>query len=718
MISVSNRDILKNTDAYLKYYNAVENVAFTEEDFLRKALPKLSSQVDRQYPYQVNIPPSLHEMIQGNFEPVKTITIEKPIEGPFGEMWFGDSISGARLLAGYRNGDSRYICDYSLGDENVHGILVGSTGQGKSVTLNAFIFGLCYLYAPWEVDLTLCDAKIVEFKTIAESFPMPQIRSVAATEDADYLISVLDEKRKEMMLRNQMFTAAGNHFHKKIAKIADFREATGLALPQVVIVIDEFQTMFKGAKKKAGKIAEILDKFARLGRSTGVHFLMASQEVGSDLDAGIMANIKLRMAMGCYKSVSEKVLGNDGAAANMGKRGHMLLNDNIEGEGGAANNVLFRVPFPTPKQIQTIADAAIQKGKEFDVTPVLSFYDEQALVSISQYDDFLKQFNVNPNRIYLGEPSCVLNDPEQCVKLEFTAKSLETIGVWAKLDMDLIRVITMFMKNLQASGVTSNVIECSHPVIEDEMNLKQYALNGMYFNKTQYEDNPFFSVVYETIYKRLLMVEVDKLIFSGNSARNADTDRYFDAVCGKGTEMDTVLNRERFPACQALLESNKQINSGLGLASLRGAQFDAEERRLMKSCISLYSSYGFADKQIDGSRMPIIYAWLIGMDSIIGLGRANKSKFVTELATAMMSASIVNVRILTFTTSYTDLREIAEATRWFIFDKLTDTDASKVKCNCFPDSVSSCLTTLYDSTNQDDGCIKFKRMVFDGEILG
>ncbi len=44
--------------------------------------------------------------------------------------------------------DSRFIGDYRIGDTNPHGILAGSTGQGKSVTLNAYIYGMCYMYAP------------------------------------------------------------------------------------------------------------------------------------------------------------------------------------------------------------------------------------------------------------------------------------------------------------------------------------------------------------------------------------------------------------------------------------------------------------------------------------------------------------------------------------------------------------------------------------------
>lgn len=722
MISITNEDILLNTKLYKEAYNSVENIPFTEKSFLTKVLPRLASQAHREYPYQVKIPPSMDEMLRGNFEPARVITVEKPFEGPYGEMWFGDSSDGIRLLAGYKNGDSRHICDYALGDANVHGILVGSTGQGKSVTLNAFIYGMCYQYAPWELDLTLCDAKITEFKTIAVNNPMPQITAIAATGDADYLISVLESKSEEMSKRQALFPIATAYYKKKgvkkeIKKIADFRKISGMVMPQIIIIVDEFQTMFKSAGKKAGKLTSIIDGFARLGRATGVHFLMASQEVGSDLPPTLMTNIKLRMAMGCYSSVSNKVLGNPGAAANMGKKGYMLLNDNIEKGGGEADNILFRIPFATDDQVATIAGRIMDLGKEQDVTPVLSFYDEESRIYENLYPEFLQRFRLSKNKIYLGEPSFMSKDPEQCVKIEFTTKSLETIGVLANNDTNLIRYIKMFQKNIEAVGKITNVILCAHPTIEDEIQISSFASEGYYFDRAQYEDNRFFEEMSGYIYERMLIVAADKELMNQRRARDENTDEMFDNIFEQGSPDDTVTNRERFANLIVCATTDKQVQLGLHLEGLTSSQFDEALLPHIQTCIETCTDYGYADKLITGAKLPPVYFWLIGMDTIIGLGRASKGKLVGELATMMQNASLVNIRVLTFTTTYEDLTPVAQATRYFIVDSVAGKEVNKIKCECYPETVSNGLGVLYDSQDKADGCRKFKKLILDGEIV-
>lgn len=222
------------------------------------------------------------------------------------------------MRAGYVDGNSSLVSDQRLDDATIHMILGGSTGQGKSVTLNSIIYGLCSEYAPWEVSLALCDAKIVEFKAYALETPLPHIRSIAATGDSDYLVSVLQSVLDEMNKLQSVFALAGAQ------KISEFREKTRLCFPQHIIIIDEFQTMFMNAKKRKNEIAEILNKIIRLGRNAGYHLILASQELGSDITPEMISNIQVRAAMGCLTgNVSEKILGNDGAVAYVGKKGHI-----------------------------------------------------------------------------------------------------------------------------------------------------------------------------------------------------------------------------------------------------------------------------------------------------------------------------------------------------------------------------------------------------------
>lgn len=715
MFKVSDDDILMSTNNYSSFYRAEINIPFTEKKFLDKALPKLSKEVGRKYPYQVRIPKSIRELTEGDLEPARIIEIEKPMIGEFGEMWFGDATTGIRLLAGYKNGDSRYICTNELGDKDIHGLLAGSTGQGKSVTLNAFIYGMCYLYAPWELNLTLCDAKIVEFKTIAVNNPMPQITAVAATEDADYLISVLDTKQKEMMAVNKMYSAVGNVIGKDVRNIADFRKSTGMVLPQNVIIIDEFQTMFKGAPKKVNQIIEILDSFARLGRNTGYHLLMASQEIGSELPAGMLTNIKLRLAMGCFSNVSEKVLGNPDAALNMGKRGHMIINNEPAAAKNSDYNVQYRVPFPDGTCTHSMAAAVRQQGEKLQWNSHMNFYDENDLVQEEQLEDYLRKQKVTPNELILGEPSCIMPDGEEVLKLQYTGEKFESVSVIAPTDETLARYIKLFKANLAVAGGSQSIILCAHPVLARSCHLQDFALPKFFFNEPQYEDNDFFNIMRSIIYKRKVMLKADEFIFNGVKQRSDQWDALFDKHVGKSSEMDNDLNRERFAQCLAIMCTDKQMINGLHLGN--DGKVTTTHLKLAASCIKMYCDYGVRDIQLTLKSIPILYFWIVGLDSIVGLGRMSKSKFVTELKSMINDSSYVNVRVLSFTTTYTDLTEFCMAIRWFIYEGVSGSEIGKTKCECYPDTVLSKLAVVFDSTKKQDGCFKFKKIVQTGEIL-
>ena len=162
-------------------------------------------------------------------------------------IWFESTMEQAYLRFGYKNLDARYISDVALSMECIHGFLGGSSGHGKSVTMNAMICGLCMEYAPWELEIHLSDAKIVEFKKYGVNHRIPHISTIAATSDSDFVVSVLQSAFDKMQMRNKIFGSVG------ASNLKSFRKKTGLALPRVVIIMDEVESTFKFAGKKALK---------------------------------------------------------------------------------------------------------------------------------------------------------------------------------------------------------------------------------------------------------------------------------------------------------------------------------------------------------------------------------------------------------------------------------------------------------------------------------
>lgn len=723
MLTLNNEDIVRHTDLYASVYRSAKGAPFTEKDFLEKTIPVLSAKVGHTYPYQVKIPKSTPELLAGDLEPKQIVTIEKPIEGPFGEMWFGDCSKGIQLLCGYKNGDSRYPCNVFLGDADIHGILAGATGQGKSVTLNSIIYGANYVYAPWELSMVLCDAKIVEFKSIAMNNPMPQILAVSATNDADYLISVLQEYANEMNYRSAIFAKTAEVTGKECKKIGDFRKVTGLVMPQILIVIDEFQAMFSNAKKKGGRIASILDDFARLGRSSGVHLLLASQELGSDIPKATLSNIKVRMAMGCASSVSQAILGNPAAAENYGKKGYMILNNNGGEEGKEDANVTYRVPFPTDDQIREMSSKIIQLGHDFSVTPVMKFYDGESLITESKYKEWLSQFNVGANAIYLGEPSFVLNDPEQCVKLQLTGNDIENIMVMCPTGNALSRYISLLNFNFELSSGVQCVINSANADLSNRFNFKKMSSNNLYFQDNSYETSTFFAIARSTVYKRLMMLKADKLLYEGGQTiATPVTNKLFDETFAE--EPDALKNnvslRERFAYCLYLMESDKQIALGLRVTNGNDLTKKVTQDKLdcAKSCIQLYLQYGCDNRRLKVSSIPTTYFWVISPDRIIGIGRSQKSSFVEEWKRVLMDCTEANCRFLLFSSDISEIGGITSCMRWIITEGASDRDVSRLKISeDYPDTVSSRLAVLYDRSAEGDKCFKFKKMLHDGELI-
>lgn len=710
MYKISNQDIITNHRLIEEVLTKGKVDALMEDVFIRKAYPILEKEAHRQYPYKVYLPKSINEMLEGDFSPARVIDVNGPIQGPWSNMWFGDSSTGINLHGGgYINGDSRYVCMNSLGDADVHMILAGATGQGKSVALNSFIMGICMEYAPWEVKLTMCDAKIVEFKTYATKLPMPHIRSIAATGDADYLISVLDDLSKEMIKMNSVFTVA------QVKNIKDFRKKTGLALPQNLIVIDEFQTMFKYAKKRAKDILDILDNFARLGRNTGYHLLLASQEIGTDIPANMLGNIKLRGALGCFAKVSNQILGNDAAADNYGKKGRLIINNNPS-SGSKADNINLRVPFMPDNQLIEVGQYIIKKGNEFKLDNILSFYDEQKLIYERNYKDYLSQFNLSKNRIYLGEPSYVMDGEEKCVRLNFTGTDIENILVLAGTADSLRRYFKMLKYNVELvkhQGITNILINADS--IFDECHPETLPDQKVFYFEDKSYDSKFFKITTDLVNKRKLCIAVDKRVFD-NLQYDDFSDNLFYQLYPKGSPYDTELYRSRFYYMYDMLTVDETTKKTFGLDNAVKINQEAV-MSLISNFMYTYSDYGCNSSKLERNDMPMIHCWVLGMSKIIGIGRDSKSANLTKFKKVLQDGSDVNVRFFMFTNTLEDMTDLRSGVRYFIMDDVSTREVTKTGLSDdYPDQKSSGLGVIADTSLSVGKCKKFKKMFFDGEL--
>lgn len=326
-------------------------------------------------------------------------------------MWMNKTLNGINLRPGNLNDDRENFAPIRMCDDNVHGLIVGRTGSGKSVYINALILSLITEYAPWELNLYLADFKKVELSRYMndgdeknEYTPFtPHINACAATSEIRYVISLIKYLVDCMNARQEFFARLG------VTKIQEFRNKYNLVLPRVLLMVDEFQQLFTEAtNREAEEIQTMLNAITKLGRATGFHLIFASQEMSGTLSGNTLANFKIRMALPCNQQISVDILGN-GKATNL-ERGYVLVNTD---SGDELKNKKYRVPFiETDKKddddneektpFYQYLDEIKLAGRKFDLeykTSIQKFYREELQESENDYRKDLDRIKEKKNQL-------------------------------------------------------------------------------------------------------------------------------------------------------------------------------------------------------------------------------------------------------------------------------------------------------------------------------
>ncbi|KGI67084.1 type VII secretion protein EccC [Mycolicibacterium rufum] len=198
------------------------------------------------------------------------------------------------------------IKEAAAGGMGPHGLCVGATGSGKSEFLRTLVLGMITAHSPDVLNLVL-----VDFKGGATFLGFEQARHVSAVitnlaDEAPLVARMHDALSGEITRRQEVLRAAGN-----LANIADYQRMRardgGLApLPALFIVVDEFSELLS----RHPDFADLFVAVGRLGRSLGVHLLLASQRLDEGRLRGLDAHLSYRICLKTFSAAdSRAVLG-------------------------------------------------------------------------------------------------------------------------------------------------------------------------------------------------------------------------------------------------------------------------------------------------------------------------------------------------------------------------------------------------------------------------
>jgi len=254
------------------------------------------------------------------------------------EQWRGSSLAGLKVPIGITGSGAVHYLQIGQDPGVVHhGLIGGTTGSGKGNLLHVLITQLALCYAPEELGLYLLDFKEgVEFQRY---LALPHARAVALESEREFGLSVLRHLQGEMEERGRLFKRVG----AGITKLAEYREQSGVTLPRLLLIIDEFQVLFKDDDALSRTTAQILEDLAKRGRSAAIHVVLCSQSpaTGGQVLSRIYDQMGLRIALQCRTRDAYAILGDgNDAAARLERVGEAIYNDMM---GDKEKNRIIRV---------------------------------------------------------------------------------------------------------------------------------------------------------------------------------------------------------------------------------------------------------------------------------------------------------------------------------------------------------------------------------------
>ena len=198
---------------------------------------------------------------------------------------------GLKSIVGLRSGAQPFVLDISDKAHGPHGLMAGTTGSGKSVMLETYILSLALNYHPDQIRFILIDYK---GGGMAETFrQLPHVTGIIDNLQGERVINrALSSIQGEIHRRERIFRDVG------VNKIDDYIRFFGddpneEKLPHLIIIVDEFAEL----KNEQPEFMRELVSASRVGRSLGVHLILATQKPSNSVSDEIWANTNFRICL-------------------------------------------------------------------------------------------------------------------------------------------------------------------------------------------------------------------------------------------------------------------------------------------------------------------------------------------------------------------------------------------------------------------------------------
>lgn len=255
-----------------------------------------------------------------------------------------------------------------------HLLVAGSTGSGKSVSINSMICSILFKATPEEVKFLMIDPKMLELSDY-EGIPHlllpvvtnPKKAAVSLkwlVDEMERRYTVLAEKgvrnieayhqrmEKEQKEKGKVYKRKGDVLEEDEEKPLEEMEK----LPYIVVVIDELADLMMISSRE---VEESITRLAQMARAVGIHLILATQRPSVDVLTGIIkANFPARISFQVTSKVDSRTILDTIGAEHLLGAGDMLFLP-----PGSSKMIRIHGAFVSSAEIKRIVEFLKKQGK-------------------------------------------------------------------------------------------------------------------------------------------------------------------------------------------------------------------------------------------------------------------------------------------------------------------------------------------------------------------
>ena len=336
-----------------------------------------------------------------------------------------DSTKSLKAEVGVDSGNNLLYLDLHEKYHGPHGLIAGMTGSGKSEFIITYILSMAMNYSPDDVSFVLIDYKggglAGAFLNPATGIRLPHLAGTITNLDKAEMDRTLVSIDSEVKRRQAAFNDARDSLGESTIDIYKYQEfyhqgKIKEAIPHLFIICDEFAEL----KSQQPDFMNNLISIARIGRSLGVHLILATQKPSGVVNDQIWSNTKFRVCLKVQDASDSNEMLKKPDAANIKQTGRFYLQVGYDEYYALGQSAWCGAKYFPSEKVAKIVDKSINfinnlgsiiKNKSDDSSKKMQAQGEQITAIMNEIIDVSKKTNKYAKILWLENiPNVILVD--------------------------------------------------------------------------------------------------------------------------------------------------------------------------------------------------------------------------------------------------------------------------------------------------------------------